>query len=615
VKRRFDIQALRAVAVVAVLLFHSGLAMNAGFLGVDVFFVVSGFVVTQLILRRIHAEGTISLASFWAKRVRRLFPGLILMVVVLSPLSLLVFPRLDEASAGLITAGAGVLSLANVATALLEFDYFAAPSKENFMLHLWSLSVEEQFYIFWPLVFAMLWRPFRLKRFTIFATTVAVTSFTVWVIGSTELLGLLDRGQAFAGFFSPISRAWEFLAGALVALLPAPKIGHRAADLLSKLGWIVMLTILIFSPIVQEQQNASVVILVLSVCVILRWGFHGNLEAVLQRKSLSWIQFIGDRSYSLYLWHWPLAVFASILFPAQEYAAFAGVLLSIPLSFAAYTFVEQPFRYGSGIGRHSLRASVPSLAVVASLTLGVTTFSFQGVETRVSADALSGELNEDEFTEEMNRLSVECTFSFRCFQTSSQEEVDFLILGNSHGAHLTVGLARAFPNSNVVWVHSSSVIDGEIGILRILEEIHEPEVVVVSEYLSKPDQVNRVVEWESAIDLLAQFGSRLVITNGSPTLAIPAYKCKYGVLWNTQQHRCTFDAGPNNARHSIYSSKIHDAVKGRDGVEIADVYGVFCDSEYCSIGGPEGIFFRDLNHFTLLGSSMAAEQIRSTLRD
>jgi peptidoglycan/LPS O-acetylase OafA/YrhL len=615
VKRRFDIQALRAVAVVAVLLFHSGLAVNAGFLGVDVFFVVSGFVVTQLILRRIHAEGTISLASFWTKRVRRLFPGLILMVVVLSPLSLLVFPRLDEASAGLITAGAGVLSLANVATALLEFDYFAAPSKENFMLHLWSLSVEEQFYIFWPLVFAMLWRPFRLKRFTIFATTVAVTSFTVWVIGSTELLGLLDRGQAFAGFFSPISRAWEFLAGAIVALLPAPKTGYRAADLLSKLGWIVMLAILIFSPLVQQQRNASVIILVLSVCVSLRWGSHGNLEAVLQRKSLSWIQFIGDRSYSLYLWHWPLAVFASILFPTQEYAAFAGVLLSIPLSFAAYTFVEQPFRYGSGIGRHSLRASVPSLAVVASLTLGVTTFSFQGVETRVSADALSGELNEDEFFAEMERLSVECTFGFECFQTLSQEEVDFLILGNSHGAHLTVGLARAFPNSNVVWVHSSSVIDGEKGILRILEEIHEPEVVVVSEYLSKPDQVNRVIEWESAIDLLAQFGSRLVITNGSPTLAIPAYKCKYGVLWNTQQHRCTFDAGPNNARHSIYSSKIHDAVKGRDGVEIADVYGGFCDSEYCSIGGPEGIFFRDLNHFTLLGSSMAAEQIKSTLRD
>ena len=112
--KRFDIQALRAVAVIAVLLFHSGFLLNAGYLGVDVFFVVSGFVVTQLILRRIHSEGPLDLLAFWRKRVRRLFPGLALMVLVVSPVSLLVFPRLEEASAGLITATAGMFSAANV---------------------------------------------------------------------------------------------------------------------------------------------------------------------------------------------------------------------------------------------------------------------------------------------------------------------------------------------------------------------------------------------------------------------------------------------------------------------------------------------------------------------
>jgi peptidoglycan/LPS O-acetylase OafA/YrhL len=271
VSKRFDIQALRALAVIAVLAFHSGFLLNAGYLGVDVFFVVSGFVVTQLILRRIQAEGKLDLSEFWKKRVRRLFPGLALMVVVLTPVSLLVFPRLQEASAGLITAAAGVFSTANIAAALLEFDYFAAPSKENFMLHLWSLSVEEQFYVLWPLAFVALWGGLKIKKFAIVVALIALTSVLVWIIGSTELLGLLDRGQAFFGFFSPISRAWEFLAGALVALLPEANSRTHWSNPMSKVGWAVVLAILIFAPSEPPALNLAVLILVLGVCAILRW--------------------------------------------------------------------------------------------------------------------------------------------------------------------------------------------------------------------------------------------------------------------------------------------------------------------------------------------------------
>jgi|AntAceMinimDraft_1070359.scaffolds.fasta_scaffold14801_4 peptidoglycan/LPS O-acetylase OafA/YrhL len=611
--KRFDIQALRAVAVLAVLLFHSGFLLNAGYLGVDVFFVVSGFVVTQLILRRIHTEGTLDLSAFWRQRVRRLFPALALMVVVVTPVSLLVFPRLQEASAGLITAAAGVFSGANVATALLEFDYFAAPSKENFMLHLWSLSVEEQFYIFWPLAFAAVWGGFKIRKFRIFAALVGLVSLAVWIIGSTELLGLLNQGQTLFSFFSPISRAWEFIAGALVALMPQIKRSTRSSNLFSYGGWIMMLAILIFAPGEQPGQNISVVALVLSVGAILRWGSSGDVERILHGKNYRWIQFIGDRSYSLYLWHWPLAVFASILLPEQDFAALLGVLVSVPLSFLAFAVVEQPFRSATGIGRHKLKATVPALLLGTSVALGSTVILFETVERVVSQEALSGDLNGEEIFLQMREVSVECSFSFSCFQSLPQNEVDILVLGNSHGAHLTVGLVQTFASKNVVWVRDSSLMDGKVSIPEILEEIPSPGTIVVSEYLSSPGQAKRVIEWDSALELLTESGAEVVVTNGSPTLDVPAYKCKYGVVWDPQQHRCSFSAESNNLRHAVYSAGLETTAAKFDTVKIADVYSVFCDSQYCKIGDSDGLFFRDLNHFTALGSSMAAEAIKTAI--
>ena len=613
--KRFDIQALRAVAVIAVLLFHSGFLLNAGFLGVDVFFVVSGFVVTQLILRRINSEGQLNLWAFWGKRVRRLFPGIALMVVLVTPMSLLVFPRLEEASAGLITAGAGMISAANVATAILEFDYFAAPSKENFMLHLWSLSVEEQFYIFWPLAFVAVWGIFKIRKFRIFAGLVGLVSFGVWIIGSTELLGLVDRGQTLFGFYSPIARAWEFIAGALVALVPPVNKSTRSSNFFSSVGWITMLAILIFAPNYQPGQGLSVVALVLSVGAILRWGSSGDIERVLRGKNYSWIQFIGDRSYSLYLWHWPLAVFASILLPEERFAALFGVLISVPLSFLAFALVEQPFRSSTGIGRNQLNTAVPAFSLFTGVVLASTVISFGPVEKVVSQEALPGDLGWETIHEEMGRISVGCSFSFSCFQSLPQHDVDILILGNSHGAHLTLGLVQNYVSKNIVWVNDSSLIDGSVSIPQILEEIPNPETIIVSEYLSNMGQENRAIEWESAFELLTESGAKVVVTNGSPTLEVPAYKCKYGVVWNPQEHRCSFLATSNNLRHAVYSARLETAATKFDAVKIADVYSVFCGSQVCRIGDSDGLFFRDLDHFTALGSSMAAEAIKKVIED
>lgn len=608
--KRSDIQALRAIAVVAVLLFHSGLLLRAGYLGVDVFFVVSGFVVSQLILRNIQTEGRLNIWAFWIKRVRRLFPGLILLVVFTVPLSLLVFPRIEEASAGLITGGAGILSGANIATSLLEFDYFAAPSKENFMLHLWSLSVEEQFYIFWPFAFLVLWGALQARKFVVFSIAVGFLSFAAWVIGSTELLGFIDRGQTVFGFYSPVSRAWEFIAGALVALAPQHKNSELSSNILSSLGWVGMLAILIAAPTEQPGLNLSVIWLVLSVTAILRWGSSRSMQEFFRAPTLRWVQFIGDRSYSLYLWHWPFAVFASILFPEQKSAALIGVLTSVPLSMLAFKVVEQPFRLATGIGRRNLRTGIPILLLCSSVALGGTVFLFGHVERVVTKAEIPGGLNEEEVFSEMSRISVECRYTFSCLQTVAQGEVDVLVLGDSHGAHLFAGLARTFPGNNVVWVRNSSVLGNHVSIPEILEEIPSPRVIVISEYLSKPGLEKISVNWEEIFQLVVSSSAQVIVTNGTPSLEVPAYKCKYGVVWHPAQHRCSFSAESNNSRHSIYNARLQDAAAKFDTVAVADSYGAFCDNYQCKIGDADGIFFRDLHHLTLRGSAITAEVIK-----
>lgn len=605
--KRLDIQALRALAVVAVLLFHTGLFLQWGFLGVDVFFVVSGFVVTQLMLRRIGADGRLDLLQFWKQRIRRLFPGLALMLIVASPISLLVFPRFVEASPGLTTAAAGIFSFANVSAALLEFDYFAAPSKENFMLHLWSLSIEEQFYIVWPILFFLLFSSVAIQKFRRIVVAAIVVSLGAWAVGSTELLGLLDRGQAFVGFFSPLARAWELMVGALLTIIPPVRGQAKNSRRLSLTGWAMVLGVLIVGPETGLGPNVGTLLLVLGVCMILRWGSQSGNSPTLRQRKYRWITFIGDRSYSLYLWHWPFSVYAAVLFPASEFSSLVGILVSIPLALVAFSLVENPFRTRRGIGKKKLRVTVPLFTALTSVVLAATAASFSTVERVLAPSSLAGGLNEDEYYSKAAQISVDCQFNFECFQSLDSPTVDILILGNSHGAHLTVGLAEAFPKKNVVWVANSSIFGADSDVSRIFEQIESSPVVIVSEYLSKPGMEKANRDWETTFQRLAAIETKVLVTNGSPTLETPAYKCKYGVIWNPSQKRCFFPAQANNARHTIFSTDLQAAAAPFDDVEVVDLYGLFCNDKTCQIGDEEAIYFRDRNHFTAYGSAMAAE--------
>ena len=219
--RRRDIQGLRAFAVLMVVAFHAGLPVPGGFVGVDVFFVISGFVITSMLYREQVGFGRIHLGQFFLRRFKRLTPALALVVAVTMIISIFVLSPFGSQQVAASTGIGAMLLTANFVIVRTTGGYFDGPSAMNPLLNTWSLSVEDQFYVFFPAVIAFGWylarrrNLYRLAPILLIAT-LALASFVLAILGSFDLT---FRGSNYIlGFYSPITRAWEFAVGALLAL-------------------------------------------------------------------------------------------------------------------------------------------------------------------------------------------------------------------------------------------------------------------------------------------------------------------------------------------------------------------------------------------------------------
>ncbi|MDO8307529.1 MAG: acyltransferase family protein [Actinomycetota bacterium] len=352
--RRRDIQGLRAVAVLLVVLFHAGLPLPGGFIGVDVFFVISGFVITAMLMRQWASTGRISFGQFYLRRFLRLTPALALTVAVVALASILLQSPFGPQQTTARTGIGAMLLAANGVIAHASGDYFAIAATTNPLLHTWSLSVEEQFYLAFP---ALLFVGWLLARRTgrgllppvLIVSAIAAGSFAASIAYSyTELSGqvvdFFGGSQTFA-FYSPVTRAWEFAAGALLALSLA-RIGPltRAASALLGLagaGVLVASALLItealpFPGVVALAPVTGTVLLILA-------GTH-HTTGVNAALSVRPMVGLGDLSYSWYLWHWPVIVFAALLFPNSPTALIAAAAGSFAPAVASYLLLEQPMR-------------------------------------------------------------------------------------------------------------------------------------------------------------------------------------------------------------------------------------------------------------------------------
>ena len=341
-KNRTDIQILRAVAVLAVIVFHAGFPLRAGYLGVDVFFVVSGYVIAALLIGEFRETGRLQLGRFYLRRIRRLVPALAVMVTVVAFFSMLVYPVYSTFRPGFISGISGLFFTANVAIDRLNWDYFAPLSEWNPFLHLWSLGVEEQFYLFFPgflilTLFVAKKRPHYGGRIILAAI---VVSFVLAVFGASDLKIQLPFGQSFVGFYSPVTRAWEFLIGVLIALLPARRVTSFASKVILVLASAGLVGSFVFLEADIEDRVFPLVILVLSTAGIVWVGRvkpHADQPMNILAKFMARI---GDVSYSLYLWHWPLMVLLSYVLPASQWAKPLSLFISVPLAIVFYHLIE-----------------------------------------------------------------------------------------------------------------------------------------------------------------------------------------------------------------------------------------------------------------------------------
>ena len=342
---RTDIQGLRAIAVLAVLLFHLWpAAAPGGYVGVDVFFVISGYLMTGLLVREVERTGGLSLAGFYARRIRRLLPAASVTLIAVGLASLFLMPLVRWQDTGREIA-ASALYVENWWLAAESIDYLASDQAASPVQHFWSLSVEEQFYILWPLVILLLvwlrrltgWQLRRLLAIGLAALTIASLACSIHA----------TREAPAPAYFDSVTRFWELGLGGLLLLAPrAPP-----SRLLVWLGLAaIAASALLYSTETGFPGSAALLPTLGTAAVILAARPGGPLAA-------GPLQYLGGTSYSLYLWHWPLIVFWRLHFGEPEAG---GALLiaaaSIGLAHLSTRYVEDPVRRASGLQRRLWRS-------------------------------------------------------------------------------------------------------------------------------------------------------------------------------------------------------------------------------------------------------------------
>jgi peptidoglycan/LPS O-acetylase OafA/YrhL len=486
------------VAVLLVIAYHLvALKIWGGFIGVDVFFVISGFLISSVILREIE-EGRFSLFAFYERRIRRILPALMVMLFVIAIFSCIYLlpSELKDFAKSLIAA---VFSASNIYF-MENSDYFAAPNASKPLLHTWSLAVEEQFYIVFPLFLLLIrrWTPGNFRKVVVL---VASASFVVSVFGA----------YAFptATFYLPVTRAWELLLGTMLSLHVFPAI--RSAfwrNVASAVGLMLIVACAFVYGARTHFPGLAAVPPCLGAALVIAAGQTGN-STVGRLLSLKPVVFVGLISYSLYIWHWPIIVFQRMsmiqLRDASSRSVKCGLLVvMILVATLSWRFVETPFRKGRFMLKGAGAFRFATATGVALAAAGFAILALHGLPTRYTPEEV--EISSYMEREAPYRLGT-------CFISSGQPSSDFnvstclrqdahkknyLLLGDSHAAQLWYGLDTVFPDVNILQATASGCEPTLQHVYMYGDQCTPIMQYIYKDYLPKHpvDQVLIAARWE-----------------------------------------------------------------------------------------------------------------------
>jgi len=627
---RGDIQGLRAIAVLSVVLFHAGLPVPGGYIGVDVFFVISGFVITAMLLREWARSRTINLPRFYLRRFKRLTPALAVMVTVTVLVSVLLFSPFDQQVTTGQTALGAMFIVANWVIATTTGGYFDLAADSNPLLHTWSLSVEEQFYVFFPgLLLVALLVASRLPRMK-WLPVLAVSGVALVSIAGTmyALKSVAISSGALLGFYSTVTRAWEFAAGAILALL-AHRISttsSRITGLLGVLGLVLLaISFFLFSEETPWPGPFTFVPVIGTILLIIAgMGPPNPVSTLLSTRPMVTI---GNLSYSLYLWHWPFIVFATAIWPFAPWAAVISAAVSVLPAIASYRWVEQPIRTAPLATIRRIAPAVAGFVLVPALVAGTVLWAAPNVfvpyyQSGAAADVLNGNIDTIAYNHTVEDESFPCTPQavydnaleyagfVRCRQSQPGDDVGVAILGDSHAEHLFPGFAHALPNENVAfYVDDFLPVRGTDRMNRILDylvastTVHT--VIVSVNWSGKGVQPGPLA---SAINELSAAGKDVFISDDNPTFGFGPFMCKYRQGLLLGKH-CDIDAAAFARVYDAYLPQLEEIVAAAPGTQILEVSRYFCNESTCSMRSGSNVLFRDLNHLNELGSDLVASNL------
>lgn len=432
IKYRPDIDGLRAVAVLAVLFFHAGLPFfEGGYVGVDIFFVISGYLITSIILREIN-QGKFSILQFYERRFRRILPPLIVVVFLTLIAGLYLLP-----SDGILGLGYSAITTALMSSNMLfyfESGYFGGAAEMKPLLHTWSLAVEEQFYIFFPLILIFISKRPKAHYLRYFL-----------ILGFLSLVAciLLTQLKPSAAFYWIPTRTWELLIGSLLALQVFPTLSKSSSEALSFTGAALIFAAIFTYDAQTPFPGYTALLPTIGTALIIYTG--GNQTPWVNRLlSLKPVVFIGLISYSLYLWHWPIIVYTKIWNISHlDYLTISLMLLIImALSILSWKFIEGPMRQKK-ILAHQKPLLTASLIVMSLMVVFGWGLVREGSQSQTK-DPLWKKWNScQKVSQRLRNQQGLCSIG------ASQGEPEFLLWGDSHAKALASGVNLSAQNSGV----------------------------------------------------------------------------------------------------------------------------------------------------------------------
>ena len=609
---RPEIDGLRAIAVLSVLVFHiSSGWLPGGFTGVDVFFVISGFLITRVIATEIR-EGRFTYRGFYERRARRILPASLFVIAGVIVATMLFAPP-RQATVVAETAIASLLFVPNIYL-WRESGYFTTSAEGNPLLHMWSLGVEEQFYFVFPLALLLLyrWVPKRVLLAVIAAAAV-----------SLALSAYFSPRNPSAAFYLLPTRAWEMMGGSILALLPDRNISSktgvqkRAATFFSvaALATLVATFALFRGGMTFPGYNA-----LLPVAATMALIYFTPGTAIASLLSLRWVRFVGLISYSLYLWHWPVIVFARVrgFDPHDPTVAVAIAVISMTLATLSWRVVERPFRERKTMTIRAVVATCVAATLVAG-AFAVTVIAGKGWPQRFDPQVLAYESAVDDFSPMRKAChrgrGKPAAPDDSCILGGKSS--DTVLWGDSHGVELAYALSDYRPIIQATATSCPAIAGYDpaaspgcavhnAAMFAWLEQADDVSVVIlVTALFAGNDGVMDGLD--QTVATIRAMGKDVIVVGPHP---FPGVDVPQEAAWRAARGAKSYQIAIARTAHDRRfgdEEAALAAIAKKYGAKLALPVNAMCSEGQCPVVSPDGPLYFDSNHPSLAGARIVAK--------